>query len=167
VTNDLIYEERLSSSRTEALFVALTLLFAALFTWRASAHDMDALAVVFGCSGLFFLFYALNYRTLKIRLTSQVLRLQFGLFAWTAPVDNIESCQLDDVPLLLRFGGAGIHFMSVRGRYRASFNLLEYPRVVIMLRRKAGPVRDISFSTRHPDDVIRLVQRAVSVRGVS
>jgi hypothetical protein len=59
-------------------------------------------------------------------------------------------------------GGAGIHFMVVGKRYRASFNFLEHPRVVIALKRKAGLVRDVSFSTRRPVDVLRLIQKAVS-----
>jgi hypothetical protein len=35
---------------------------------------------------------------------------------------------------------------------------------VIALERKAGPVRDVSFSTRHPDEIVRLLQNAVSSR---
>jgi hypothetical protein len=66
--------------------------------------------------------------------------------------------------VLMRYGGAGIHFMLIRKRYRASFNFLEHPRVVITLRRRAGFVRDISFSTRRPDDVIQLLQNVVSAR---
>jgi hypothetical protein len=75
---------------------------------------------------------------------------------------NVEGCRLDDLPVLMRYGGAGIHFMFIRRRYRASFNFLEHPRVVISLKRRAGPVRDVSFSTRRPDEVIRLVEAAVS-----
>jgi hypothetical protein len=67
----------------------------------------------------------------------------------------------------MRMGGAGIHFMSIRKRYRASFNFLEHPRVVIAFKRKAGLVRDISFSTRHPDDVLRRIQEAASATGAA
>jgi hypothetical protein len=65
----------------------------------------------------------------------------------------------------MRMGGAGIHFMIIRKRYRASFNFLEHPRVVIALKRNAGLVRDISFSTRRPDDLLRLIKEAVSTKG--
>ncbi|MFZ2095565.1 MAG: hypothetical protein WAV05_02895 [Anaerolineales bacterium] len=51
--------------------------------------------------------------------------------------------------------------MMIRKRYRASFNFLEYPRVVIALKRKVGPVQDISFTTRRPDDVIQQLQDAL------
>jgi hypothetical protein len=38
----------------------------------------------------------------------------------------------------------------------------EHPRVLIAFKKKVGPVRDISFSTRQPDDVIRMIQGAIS-----
>jgi Ca2+/Na+ antiporter len=162
MTDDLIYNERVSSNRTEALFLALTILFFLLLIWHVNAGSLDILAAVFFCFfGLFF-FYSVNYRTLLIRLTAESLNLTFGLFTWKVPLDNVEECHLDSLPLLMKYGGAGIHFMFIRNRYRASFNFLEYPRVVIAFKRKAGPVRDISFSTRRPDDVLRLIQEAVS-----
>ena len=145
MTNSLLYTERLSSKRTEILFVALLLLFCTLLIWHVTAHGLDILAAVVLCLCAFFFFCALNYRTLRIRLTNKSLKLTFGIFTWTVPLENIEACRLDEIPVLMRFGGAGIHFMLIRRRYRASFNFLEYPRVVIALKRKVGPVRDISF----------------------
>lgn len=164
MTDDLIYNERVSSNRTEALFLALTILFFLLLIWRVNAGSLDILAAVFFFLFIFFFFYSVNYRTLIIRLTSKSLKLTFGIFTWSVPLDNVEACCLDDIPMLMRMGGAGIHFMSIRKRYRASFNFLEHPRVVIAFKRKVGLVRDISFSTRRPDDVLRLIQEAVSVK---
>ena len=164
MTDDLIYNERVSSNRTEVLFLALTIIFFLLLIWRVNADGLDVLAAVFFFFSVFFLFYLMNYRTLLIRLTAESLNLTFGIFTWKVPLDNVEECHLDSLPLLMKYGGAGIHFMFIRNRYRASFNFLEYPRVVIALRRKAGPVRDISFSTRRPDDVLRLLQEAVSAK---
>jgi len=160
MTNDLIYHERVTSNRTEALFLALTILFSLLVVWRVAAGRPDALAWVFLCLSGVFLFYCVNYRELVIRLTSESLKLTFGIFTWTVRLCNVEECRLDEIPVLMRMGGAGIHFMSIHRRYRASLNFLEYPRVVIALKRKQGPVRDVSFSTRRPDDVVRLVREA-------
>lgn len=156
----LIYTESISSARTAALFVALTLLFFLLSAWRLSAGGLDALAALSLGLGAIFLFYSVNYKTLVIRLTPEALKLKFGIFRWTEPTTNIAACRLDELPTVLRLGGAGIHFMFVRGRYRASFNFLEYPRVVITLRKNTGPVRDISFSTRQPEDILRLMRAA-------
>jgi hypothetical protein len=164
MTDDIQYHERVSSNRTEVLFLTLMILFVLLFIWRVNGSGLDFLGVVFLCLSGLFLFFSLNFRTLVIYLTSESLRLTFGIFTWKVPMDNVEECRLDEIPLLMRMGGAGIHFMFIRKRYRASFNFLEYPRVVMAFKRKVGPVRDISFSTRRPDDVLRLIQKAVSAK---
>jgi Ca2+/Na+ antiporter len=164
MTDDIIYDERVSSIKTQALFLALTLLFFLLLIWRMNAGSLDILAVVFFCLVILFSFYSVNYRTLLIRLSSKALMLTFGVFTWTVPLDNVEECRLDEIPMLMKYGGAGIHFMLIRKRYRASFNFLEFPRIVIAFKRKVGPVQDISFSTRRPGDVLRLIQEAVSAR---
>lgn len=163
----VLYEERLSSNKTEALFLALAGLLGGLAFWRARSGQRGGagqrggrMAAGLGVGALVFGFYALNYRTLVIRLTPSALTLTFGLFRWVVPLEAIEACALDELPPLQRLGGAGIHFMFVRGRYRASFNFLEYPRVVIALKRSAGPVRDVSFSTRRPEEVCRLIEAA-------
>jgi hypothetical protein len=106
----------------------------------------------------------MNFRTLIIRLSSEFLKLKFGIFTWTIPLYNVEKCNIDYLPPLMRFGGAGIHFMYIRRRYRASFNFLEHPRVVIALKNKVGPVQDISFSTRQPEEIIGLIRDSLSAR---
>jgi hypothetical protein len=159
--DNLIYKEKISSNRTEALFILLATLFFILMVWRVNIVGMDFLSIVFLFFLVTFLFYSLNFRTLAIYLTPDTLKLTFGIFTWTIPVGNIESCNLDNMPPVKKFGGAGIHFMFVNDRYRASFNFLEYPRVVIELRKK-GRVRDISFSTRRPDEVLHLIRETIA-----
>lgn len=162
------YCERLSSTRTETLFVGLTALCLGLSLRRAqgrrqSGAGLDRLAAVFLGLSAFFLFYALNYRTLAIHLTSQAVELRFGIFSWKLAMDNVEQAYLDETSLW-RIAGAGIHFSPIQGRYRAMFNFLEYPRVVIRLKQKQGPVRDIAFSTRHPQQILRFIQETRSAK---
>jgi hypothetical protein len=158
MSKDIQYEEHLVSNKTEALFIVLTGIFFLLLVWRWTAGSLDLLAAIFCFLFALFLFYSINYRTLTIRLTSEALILRFGIFTWRVPLDNIEDCRFDEIPAAMRMGGAGIHFMLIRNRYRASFNFLEYPRVVIAFKRKVGLVRDISFSTSQPDEIIHLIQ---------
>lgn len=67
-------------------FLTLIALLGLLLIWRVLAVRFEVLAVVFlGLSGVF-LFYAVNYRTLVIRLNSELLALTFGLF--TVIMDN-------------------------------------------------------------------------------
>ena len=78
----------------------LTLLFFMLFLWRVNSADLDILAVIFLCVSVVFIFYSLNYRTLTIRLGSKSLKLTFGIFRWSVPLDNVENCSLDNIPML-------------------------------------------------------------------
>jgi hypothetical protein len=151
------YQEKLSSNRTEALFMVLALLFLLLFAWRVTTTGPGFFAILFSILSLFFLFYSLNYRTLTVRLESNALILTFGIFTWRIPLDNIESCYLDDKSLW-RIGGAGIHATFIRRRYRVFFNFLEYPRAVVVLKEKKGPVREIAFSTRQAESVKQIIE---------
>lgn len=156
--NTPIYLERISSVRTQMLFLVLSLLCGLLGAWRIIASGFDTLAVILVCLAGIFLFYTFNYRTLVIQITAETLKLRFGVFTWTERLDNIASCALDQLAWLQEFGGAGIHFMTMRQRYRASFNFLEYPRVVVALKQKRGLVCDLSFSTRQPEQIIKQLQ---------
>ena len=161
-----VYVERVLSWRTEAFFLGLTLLFLLLFAWRRMTGMLDAWGVVFLFAFAFFLFYSLNYRSMTIHLTAETLQLKFGLFRWTVPLDNIATCH-PDTTSLWRIGGAGIHFSLFAGRYRAMFNLLEHPRLVISLVRKRGPVQDIAFSTCRPQELGHLIELGVMQDGVA
>ena len=166
MNDEVLYEERITSNKTEALFILLTLLPTLLFIWSTKTGRKGKLKAVSLFLSILFLFYSLSYRTLIIRLSSRSLKLLFGLSSWVVPVDNIENIHIDEIPLVMRLGGAGIHFMMIRKRYRASFNFLEYPRVVIEFKKKVGPVQDISFSTRQPDQLVHLVHNVVSANTV-
>jgi hypothetical protein len=150
------------SKRTEALFLGLTVLFPLLSLWRMNMAGLDTLTVILCILCAFFMFYSINYRTLSLWLTAEHLELKFGLFTWRVALDNVERCFLDDTSLW-RIGGAGIHFSPIHGRYRAMFNFLEYPRVVITLKRKMGLVRDIVFTTQRPDEVVEKIRAVASM----
>lgn len=154
---DILFHERVSSRRTLLLFVGLTLLFAGLSVWQSDIGH-HGWGIIHLCFSLFFLFYVFNYRVLVIQVSEDELTLKFGLFTWHIPLNNIETCFLDETSLW-RIGGAGIHFSPMGGRYRAMFNFLEYSRVVISLTEKKGMVRDIAFSTSRPDEVMRMLGR--------
>lgn len=149
----ILYQEQLTSPRTEALFILLTGVPLAAAIGRVRLTGLDGWSIALLLAALFFLFYSLNYRTLVLRIDPESLRLRFGLFEWAIPLQNIETCAPDSLTLW-RIGGAGIHFTPIAGRYRAMFNFLEHPRLVLALRLKKGPVRDIAFSTRRPAEVL-------------
>ena len=54
-----------------------------------------------------------------------------------------------------------MHFAMVKGTYRAFFNVLEGPRVIVIFKEKQGPVQALSFSTRQPDRVLDLLNERI------
>lgn len=164
MSHSIHYTEVVTSRKTTLLFIALTLLFLILSLAGLLTTGFNFLSGLFLFFFIFFLFYTINYRTLVIHLTAEYLVLTFGLIKWRIPLNNILDCQPDEnLPLLMKYGGAGIHFMFIKKRYRASFNFLEHPRVVIRLKRKAGLVRDVSFTTCNPNELIQQIQHPISM----
>ena len=161
-----LFEEKISSVRTEVLFVTLALLFLALLYWRLMATDFGVIAGILLLLSLFFIFCALNYRVLSIRISADNLHLRFGVFGWKVPLNNIEKVYADETSLW-RIGGAGIHFSSIGGRYRAMLNFLEYPRVVVALKEKRGFVRDIAFSTDTPKEIMHILEATLANGGAA
>jgi hypothetical protein len=159
--NDLQYHEILTSKKTIRLFLILSGVFFVLFLWRYLTTGVDFLTILFLSLFVFFLFYVINYRRLEICVTKDMLRLIFGLFNWRVRFDNIAGYKLDKISRFAYYGGAGIHFMWVKGRYRASFNFLEYPRVVVTFKNRIGPIRDLSFSTRNPDTLLSKLDQGI------
>jgi len=153
-----LYTEKISSIKTSLLFIALMIIFLCLSLWLTNTFtDWNTLDVIVLCLACFFLFYVINFRTLTILINPVFLQLKFGIFKWKVSTDNIKKVQLDEIPFFMKYGGVGIHFMFVRKRYRASFNFLEYPRICLSLKKKRGWVEDISFSTRKPEKVMRVL----------
>ena len=154
---DLLYRERLTSTGTQGFFLALTLVFFIPFVVRVQAAICDWLTFALAFFAAMFLFYTVNYRMLLILVTPQELILKFSLFSWRESRENIQGCTIDLLPAWQYYGGAGIHFMLVCGCYRASFNFLQYPRVEVSLKKKRGLVESISFSTEHPQELMRVL----------
>ena len=158
---DQPYFEKVQSPKTSLLFVALALVFSILFAWRVAEVGYRAFPVICLFTTLFFLFYVFNYRTLNIEITEEALALKFGLVRWNSRMDNIQACQLDDSPIWIKHGGAGVHFALVFKKYRAFFNFLEYPRVLVTFYHKQGLVQELTFTTRQPEKVLAIINSRI------
>jgi len=155
---EAVYSENVSSPRTSALFMILCAFFGWLAYRRLQNHPAgETLAIVYLLLAAMFLFYVLNYHTLHIRINMEKVTLRFGLFTRHIPIHTISTVTIDSESLW-RIGGAGIHFSWFQRRYRAMFNFLQYPRVVLQLSRKRGPVQDVAFTTRNPAAVMETIR---------
>lgn len=65
---DAIYEEKVTSPKTSALFLVLALVFLILSAWRVIHRGIDFLAIFFFALFSFFSFYFLDHPRLVVRL---------------------------------------------------------------------------------------------------
>lgn len=151
-----LFEESVSSARTEAVFIALASVFFVLAAWRVWAAGFGWFSTILAIVAAMFIFYCLNYRTLRVRMNREALILRFGLFSKTIPWRDIHRAEFDQATLT-RIAGAGIHFTFIQGRYRMYLNFLEHPRVVVALD-SPGIVREVAFTTRRPDEVLAAIE---------
>lgn len=161
---DQIYQEKVQSLKTSLLFTFLALIFSSLFTWRVTVVGFRAFPIVCLVLALFFFSYVLNYQTLKITITEEVVLLRFGLICWRTKLKNIQTCKMDDSPNLIKYGGAGVHFAFVKGNYRAFFNFLEHPRILITFHHKQGLVQGLVFTTRQPEQVMGIISSRLEAK---
>ncbi len=155
---DQIYQEKVQSLLTSLLFTLLALVFSTLFTWRVTVVGFRAFPIICLVLSLFFFFYILNFQTLRITITEEVVLLKFGLIRWRTWLKNIQTCKMDDSPNLIKYGGAGVHFAFVKGEYRTFFNFLEHPRILITFHHKQGLVQGLVFTTRQPEQVVEIIR---------
>lgn len=152
-----IYQEEIQSPKTSLLFTLLALIFSALFAWRVTAVGFKAFPIVCLVLVVFFFSYIVNYQTLRITITEEAVLLKFGLIRWRTRLKNIQECKMDDSPNLIKYGGAGVHFAFVKGEYRAFYNFLEHPRILITFHHKQGLVQGLVFTTRQPEQVMEII----------
>ena len=158
MTSESFYEEHISSTVTEGLFIFLTVLFLLISFIEVTYNGLNLYVVILFVLFVFFLFYSVNYRKLVIRFTPHSLELHFGLFHRVIPWECVEKCHRDDVSIW-RVGGAGIHSTRMRGQWRIMFNFLEYLRIVLLVNK--GRFSEVVFTTKDPDEVLRLINQKI------
>jgi hypothetical protein len=82
----------------------------------------------------------------------------YGIFKRTTFWENIERCYLDEVSSI-RYGGWGIRIGRVKGRWRLVYNVIRGPRVVLSLKK--GWFREFVFSTKNPEEVMKIVGQRI------
>ena len=155
---NLLYNEKVRSNKTSLLFVILAMIFIALFVWRFSVVGFRFVPGLYAFIGLVFCFYVINFRELDISITDQTLQLKFGVIGWSSNIENIKLSVLYDPPFWIKYGGAGVHFAMVDGDYKAFYNFLEYPRVMVGFHQKQGWVQSLVFTTRQPDKILQIME---------
>jgi len=97
-----------------------------------------------------------NFRRLNISITSQGVKVSFGMIRRSIPWGEVEDCYPDET-VALGYGGWGIRVAKVRGKWRLAYTVVGHSRVVLSLRM--GRFREFVFSTRNPQEVLRIARQ--------
>ena len=96
-----------------------------------------------------------NFRSLTISIDKSSVTVSYGIICYTVALDNIESASID-TNLGIVYGGWGIRMARIKGESALIYNVISQPRVVLKLR--SGRFKQFAFSTKHPNEIINLVQ---------
>ena len=156
------YEEIIFSK----LFTGITAIFSTIFLFLLSYQMLigpigtsPALNWFFLFIFLFFLGITINFSRLTIRMTSNSIKVGYGISKYTILWKNIEDCYLDKTSIR-RYGGWGIRLSKVKGKWRLVYNVIGYPRVLLSLNQ--GKFREFVFSTKTPEEVIKIIKQRSS-----
>ncbi len=97
-----------------------------------------------------------NFTRLTIYALPEGITAAYGRFRHFEPWENIESVERDETSALRSYGGWGIRFGRRQGGAVSVYNLMNTPTILLKLK---GKRKYFGFSTKHPDEVISLVNR--------
>lgn len=105
---------------------------------------------------LFFLGLTINFKNFTINIDHEGITVGYGMLKTEIPWERVEDCYIDEASTLW-YGGWGIRVGRIKGKWRTVYNVIGGPRVVVSLNE--GWVREIVFSTKKPDRVIRTIRK--------
>lgn len=156
---DVIYEEANFSKVITAIMasVAVLLLGLALYQLLVAPIGFRPAPTAFylGIAAVF-IFLAVSFSRLIIRMTPDSLQIGYGVFRRRIPWSEIEGADVDELSAL-REGGVGVRVLKVKGKWRIVYSVVGGPRVVLSVR--SGRFREVVFSTKNPEEVVALVRR--------
>jgi len=117
--------------------------------------ELTFIGIILGAVSLFIFLIYLNYRGLKINLTSNQLEVKYGIFNHKRiPLNNITSCDITRASFRI-YGGVGIRF-GFDGSWAYNTDFGE----AVKLTFQHG--RPFVFSTRNPQKICNLIQELVN-----
>ena len=157
----LLYSEKIYSRWNIGLFSIVVIFLGTMLTWQIITGPVGTnpspdwfyvlmLAI--------FLSIGINFAVLKIKITSERITVAYGLIRYDIPWLEVSGCRLDG-SRALNYGGWGIRMGIVNGKRRLIYSVIGGPRVVI--EKREGVYPEFVFSTRHPQDVIKVINQRI------
>jgi len=159
---DNIYEEKIFSKWTTGIVGLFTVGFLFGLVYQILVEPIGAHPAPNWFYLLMFLLLlgvTINFSRLVIKMTPQSISVGYGILRDAILWENIEDCYLDDTSAIW-YGGWGIRMGRVKGKWRHVYNVLGCPRVAVSLK-KGRFFKEFVFSTKNPEEVIKIVKERV------
>ncbi|MFX1339433.1 MAG: hypothetical protein ACFFDK_12545 [Promethearchaeota archaeon] len=156
--NDDLYKEKIFLKATTISLAIVTLIFLLLLISEILFTKNIFLTVLVFFLFVGFILLTFNFNTLTIRINPHFIKIAYGIFNRTTSWENIRDCYLDNVSNL-RYGGLGIRYARVKGKWRVIYNTYNTARVVLVLRK--GKIKEIVFSTKNPEEAMKLINQQI------
>jgi len=101
----------------------------------------------------------INFSRMKIKINNKGIMIRSGVIKNLIPWKDVKDCSVDEGSPL-KYGGWGQRFWRVKGNFRIIYNAAAGKRIAISLN--SGIVREIVFSTRNPEKVMRIIKTHIS-----
>ncbi len=99
-----------------------------------------------------------NFTRLTISMTPDAVTIAFERIKYKIPWHNVAGSYQDKNPGIV-YGGWGIRSGRAKGKSVLVYNIIGPKRVVLEL--KQGRFKQFAFSTRHPEEVMAVIQQQI------
>jgi hypothetical protein len=143
------------------LFFGITILMLVLFIiQRVSGpigSDPDPDWIYIALSVFYFVLGILifNFRKLTISANTEGITAAYGMIRYFVPWSNIAGVEREERSTIRHYGGWGIRLGFKEGGSVVVYNVMNA--ALLLLRLKQGKRKFFGFSTKHPDEVMALV----------
>jgi hypothetical protein len=134
------------------VFMIITLAYLIL---EESADEDPIFVPIFTTIIISLVFLTLNFGRLSIKVDYHTVTVGYGIIKKRIPLENIKDCNIDETPAI-KYGGAGIRTIKIKGEWILVFNVVGGPRVALSLRQ--GRYKKFVFSTKNPEEVINVIK---------
>lgn len=128
-----------------------------------AAGDMTAVAILAAAVPVM-LFFVLMLSALRVTVTPDHVRVQYGPIGPKIPIERIEHCEAEDYELW-RYGGYGIRYSVIEGAW--CYNMVgdNGKAVRIHYRTESGALRKVLVASRHHHALADAINRARIAKG--
>jgi hypothetical protein len=158
------YEEKIFLKWTVGILTVITAVFLFLLFYQILAGPIGTNPApnwFFLFMFLLFLGVMINFSRLTIRITPRYISVGYGIIKHSILWENVGDCYLDEASTI-RYGGWGIRIAKIKGKWRLVYNVIGSPRIVLSLKRSR--FKEFVFSTKNPEEVIKIAKERISIK---